>query len=486
MSFRLRIALAGALAVAIAVAAASAATYVVVRDQLRGDVDEALTERGSAVFGRIGVDPGSGDTILDMPREPFGRAPIYIQLVPESGEPILPRNGRRDARVPLIARDRAVAAGDSGLFFRDATVSGTHLRVLTIPAVAGRGPRRGGIADGGTARYAVQLARSLEEVDATLARLRGWLLVVALGGIGLAGGLGLLVARTALAPVRRLTRTAEGVAETGDLTQRIDHGGRDELGRLAETFNTMLASLEESVRSQRQLVADASHELRTPLTSLRTNIDVLARAESLPPLERAGLLRDVSDQLKEMSVLVAELVELARGDSAAADPDDVRLDLVAADAIARALRDRPGLTIVPRLEQSMITAVRDAVDRAVSNLIDNAAKWSPPDAPIEVAVAEGEVTVRDHGPGIAEADLPFVFDRFYRATSARSLPGSGLGLAIVKQVADAHGGSVRAEAAPGGGTLMRLSFPATPLDANGHPDRIAAEQAAATLPAQSS
>ncbi len=459
MSFRLRIALAGAVAVAVAIAAASAATYLVVRGQLRSDVDEALQDRAGAVFGRIGFDPASGDNVFDTPRQPLGQAPIYIQLVPETGDPILPRDGRADALIPVLPRDRTVATGDAESFYRDVTVSDTHLRVLTIPAVAGRRPgERNGGQEAGT-RYAVQLARSLDEVDGTLARLRHWLLAVALGGIGIAGGLGLLVARTALAPVRRLTKTAEGVTETGDLSRRIDPTGRDELGRLAETFNTMLASLEESARSQRQLVADASHELRTPLTSLRTNIDVLVRAHLLPTDEREGLLRDVSDQLKEMSLLVSELVELARGDRAAADPDDVRLDLVVADAIARTERNRSGVSIVASLEESMIWGVRESVDRAVSNLLDNAAKWSPPGDPIEVGVAGGEVTVRDRGPGIAEADLPFVFDRFYRATSARSLPGSGLGLAIVKQVADAHGGSVAAEAATGGGTLMRLQFP---------------------------
>ena len=307
--------------------------------------------------------------------------------------------------------------------------------------------------------YAVQVARSLEEVDGTLARIQRWLIALALVGIGLAAALGLLVARAVLAPVQRLTRAAEDVSQTGDLSQRIEVDGKDELSRLASTFNTMLGALEDSARSQRQLVSDASHELRTPLTSLRTNIEVLARDEALPAGEREQLLRDVTEQLTEMTALVAELVELARGDQAPVEPEDVRLDLVTADAIERTRRNRPGVSFEPDLQESMIRGVPSNIERAISNLLDNAAKWSPPDGQIEVTVHDGELTVRDHGPGIDSGDLPYVFDRFYRAPSARGMPGSGLGLAIVRQVAEAHGGTVTAEPAPGGGTLMRLTLP---------------------------
>ena len=308
--------------------------------------------------------------------------------------------------------------------------------------------------------YAVQVARSLEEVDSILGKIKRWLIALALVGIALAAGLGLLVARAVLAPVQRLTRTAEDVSETRDLSRRIDASGTDELSRLAATFNTMLAALEESARAQRQLVSDASHELRTPLTSLRTNIEVLARDEALPPHDREQLLRDVTEQLTEMTALIAELVELARGDQAPVEPEDVRLDLATADAIERTRRNRPGISFKPDLQESMVRGVPSTIERAISNLLDNAAKWSPPDGEIEVTVRDGELTVRDHGPGIDPDDLPFVFDRFYRAPSARGMPGSGLGLAIVRQVAEAHGGTVTAEAAEGGGTRMRLTLPA--------------------------
>jgi two-component system sensor histidine kinase MprB len=285
------------------------------------------------------------------------------------------------------------------------------------------------------------------------------LFLIAVVGIAVAAGLGLAVSGAALAPVRRLTQTTEEVTETKDLSRRIQASGRDELSRLADSFNTMLAALEESARAQRQLVSDASHELRTPLTSLRTNIEVLSRDGVLDPKERENLLRDVSEQLIEMSALVAELVELARGDEKAADPEDVRLDLVAAEAIDRTRRNRPGVTFRPQLEESLVRGVPSTIERAVSNLLDNAAKWSPPGGQIDVIVRNGEVAVRDRGPGIAEEDVPFVFDRFYRAPSARSMPGSGLGLAIVRQVAEAHGGTVCVETPADGGTRMRLTLP---------------------------
>ncbi|MGH3062025.1 MAG: sensor histidine kinase, partial [Gaiellaceae bacterium] len=216
---------------------------------------------------------------------------------------------------------------------------------------------------------------------------------------------------------------------------------------------------EESAHTQRRFVADASHELRTPLTSLRTNIEVLARADDMPRGERERLLADVVEQLAEMSELVAELVALDRAEVPANGPEDVRLDLVASEAIERLRRQRAGITFAPDLEESVVRGVPASIERAIGNLLDNAVKWSPPDGRVEVAVRDGEVIVRDHGPGIAESDLPYVFDRFYRAPSARGRPGSGLGLAIVRRVAEAHGGSVAAERATGGGTRVRLAFP---------------------------
>ena len=443
MSFRARLALVATAAVALAVVLASVVVYVVVRDQLRGTVDDALKDR-AAEISRFPLRAfQSGDQAF-LERGPgLGEAPGYIQVVTIDGDTIR----APEARVALPVSDDvlAVARGDSGSFFDDSRVSGVHVRVLTIPGNAG--PVQG---------FAVQIARPLTEVDASLGRIRLFLIIIAISGMAIAAVLGLVVARAALAPVRRLTTATERVTATGDLSERIEADGEDELSRLAASFNTMLAALEESTRAQRQLVADASHELRTPLTSLRTNIEVLASEKKLAPEERKRLLHDVVEQTGEMTSLIAELIELARVGRPPAAPKDVRLDLLAADAVDRAARDRPTVTFSPDLEESTVHGEAASIDRAIANLLDNAAKWSPPGGEVEVQVRDGELTVRDHGPGIEEEDLPYVFDRFYRATSARGMPGSGLGLAIVRQVAEAHGGTVTAERAEGGGTRISL------------------------------
>jgi two-component system, OmpR family, sensor histidine kinase MprB len=443
MTFRARLTLASAAAVAVAIVGASAATYAVVRSELRSQLDDTLQSRARDLPPRLDIirDP-NGEQFLGLRPERFGGVAVFTQLVRRDCGAITPPNS--SGQLPVSNRACAAARGEvDDAFFEDADVQDTHVRVLTLPLGQG---------------YAVQVARSLEEVDSVLTRVTRWLFAVALVGVALAAALGLLVARAVLAPVQRLTRTAEEVSETRDLSRRIAAEGSDELSRLAATFNTMLGALEESARAQRQLVSDASHELRTPLTSLRTNIEVLARDEALPPGEREQLLRDVTEQLTEMTALIAELVELARGDQAPADPEDVRLDLITAGAIERTRRNRPGINFRADLDESLIRGVPATVERAVSNLLDNAAKWSRPGGVVEVALHDGELTVRDHGPGIDKGDLPFVFDRFYRAPAARGMPGSGLGLAIVRQVAEAHGGTITAERAAGGGTLMRLNL----------------------------
>ncbi len=405
MSFRTRIALAGAAAVAVAVAAASAITYVVVRGELRSEIDESLRARAASTRLRIVEDPGSGRRFLDVPPPLLGGAGGYLQIVTSDGKAIRPIG--EAVALPISGRDRDAASGESDEeFFSDADVQGTHLRVLTLPLEQG---------------YALQIGRPLDEVDSALARIRNWLLIVAIVGMGIAAALGLLVARAVLAPVRRLTRTAEQVTETRDLSQRIEESGRDELARLASSFNTMLAALEGSARSQRQLVSDASHELRTPLTSLRTNIEVLARDETLPVGERESLLRDVTQQLEEMTVLVAELVELARGDRDPSEPEDVRLDLVTADAIARAERNHTGVTFRRRARGDVSCT---GCGRRSSGRSRTCSTTQPsgahPAARSRSPLRAGELTVRDHGPGIADEDLPLrVRPLLPRAVGAR-------------------------------------------------------------------
>jgi two-component system, OmpR family, sensor histidine kinase MprB len=441
LSFGARIALAAAVGVALAVVLASAVVYFVARGQLRAPVDEALERRATElVLNPIGRFPLSGGGFgLELKPE-FGEARGYIQVVTADGGRGVPP--LQNITLPVDDRVLAVAAGKEAAFWTDTDVRGEHLRVFTFSYGPGS---------------AVQIARPLTDADASLQRLGVILLLIAAAGIGVAAVLGLLISRAALGPVTRLTETAERVSVTGDLSERIDVvEGDDELSRLATSFNTMLAALEESTRAQRQLVADASHELRTPLTSLRTNIEVLAADRELPDGERSRLLTDVIEQLEEMTTLISELIELARAEQHAAEPEDLRLDLLTADAVERARRNQPGVGFSADLEESVVRGVPATLERAIGNLLDNAAKWSPPGATVEVEARDGYVAVRDHGPGIDEEDLPYVFDRFYRARSARGMPGSGLGLAIVRQVAEAHGGEVVAERATGGGTRMIL------------------------------
>jgi two-component system sensor histidine kinase MprB len=435
MSLRARLALVAASAVALAIVTASFVVYFIVKDQLRNPIDDSLRQSADHIQHS---PPEEAARLIFNLQSDLGGAPGYPQGITFAGRRVLPAGAR--VPLPIDDADRAVAQGRSRTFLRDAHVRGTHVRMITFPIAGG----------------AVQIVRPLTEVDHTLGRIENFLILIGGGGIAIAAAMGLAVSRAALIPVRRLTAATENVTETGDLSQRIEASGRDELTRLAASFNAMLGALEESTRAQRQLVADASHELRTPLTSLRTNIEVLASDRALPPGERERLLKDVVEQLSEMTNLISELIDLARGEQHMAEPEVVRLDLVAADAVERARRDRPAVAFVTDLQESVVHGVSSTIERAVANLLDNAAKWSPPGGNVEVGVRDGEVTVRDHGPGIDERDLPYVFDRFYRAPSARGLPGSGLGLAIVRQIAEAHGGCVVAERAEGGGTRVVL------------------------------
>ena len=455
MSFRRRLTLAGTAAVAVAILLASGIAFAVVRGELRGQVDDSLRETaekaspGVLFVRRVAPAPnGSGAQVFERnvvgPAPPLTGPSRYLQIVRATGPPIRPPV--KGARLPVSKEARRLAARGKGSAFSDVEVDGAHVRVYTRAVEPGA---------------AVQVARPVDEVDGTITRLAWILGGVGLAGVGLAGGLGMVVTRTATRPVRELSAAAEHVAHTRDLSRRIEAPGGDELGRLAASFNTMLGALQRSMSAQRRLVADASHELRTPLTSLRTNVEVLAGANGMPSEDRRRLLGDVVGQLEELTVLVGDLVDLARDGQLLDEPaETVRLDLLVRDAAERARRLHPGREIALDTEETLVEGAPGRIDRAVANLLDNAEKWSPPGAAIEVVVHDSEVLVRDHGPGMADDDLPRVFDRFYRAPAARGMPGSGLGLAIVRQVADAHGGAAVAENAGGGGALMRLRLPA--------------------------
>ena len=400
--------------------------------------------------------PAPGRPSLVLPPTELGGPTGYAQLFLSNGEII--HTPSKGLALAVTAATRAVAAGRRDAFFSDATVSNTSVRVLTERAGE----------DG-----VWQVALPLSDIDNTLTHLQLVLALVSLGGIALAAALGLLVSRAALVPVRRLTGAAERVARTQDLTHRIDAGEEDELGRLAGSFNTMLAALERSRLAQRQLVSDASHELRTPLTSVQTNLDALAMGERLPARERARVVAAARAQLRELTVLVGDLVDLSKTEVDQVEVEDVRLDLAVADAIERARLHGVGehsCTFVLDAEPCLVRAAPARLERAIANLLDNACKWNPPTLPtgparpagdpIEVRVCGGVLEVRDHGPGIAAEDLPRVFDRFYRSPLARGRPGSGLGLAIVRQMAEGHGGAVHAANDPDGGARLTLELPA--------------------------
>jgi two-component system sensor histidine kinase MprB len=438
--------LAGA-AVALAVAAASVGLYVTVRGALRGEVDRSLeTRRDALVVDEIAPQPedarpDSGSAIDDpLADEPFGGEEVYAQVVAADPSAAVPAPG--EVALPVGERERGVAAGREPAFFTDVDVDGEHLRVLTATIRPG---------------LAVQLARPLDEVDSTLGTVTLVLFGFTAGSLVLGALFGGLVARRLLGPLRRLGEATRRVRSTHDLGARVDAAGRDEVAGLAQDFNAMLEALEESDRAQRQLVADASHELRTPVTSLRTYLEFLRRESALPEHERGEVLDEAVDQVEELAALIADLVELQRGQQDVVR-EPLRLDLVVAEAVERARRRSPAVVLEDSLEPVTVHGSADLLLRAVNNLLDNAAKWSPAGGRVEISVAGAVVTVRDHGPGFEPADLPRVFDRFYRSLEARKLPGSGLGLAIVKQVAEAHGGRMSAANALGGGAVLTLDL----------------------------
>jgi two-component system, OmpR family, sensor histidine kinase MprB len=445
VTLRARLTLVAVGVVAVVVTLASLTTYFVMRHELQTQLDGSLRSTAHTVQteGRIGGGPGDyGGNLVEI-------VDVEGNIVANSQR--LNLNVTSDPQVLAVARSSDVRAG----FFRDSSAheypasggSPVPLRLREYVAPMGF-PSFG----------AVLVVKSLQATDRALDRLRVILIFVSLGGIALAAIAGALVSGAALAPVRRLTGAAERIAKTGEPSERVPEGGQDELARLGASFNTMLASLEESLETQRRFVADASHELRTPLTSLQTNIDVLRGDIALEPEQRRKLLDDLHRESQEMRSLIAGLLELAQGD-AQAEKHEFQLDEVVEDALERARVRFPQVSWEPDgLEPTAVDGYRDRMERAVWNLLENAGKWSGDGGSVEVSLAGGELRVRDHGPGFAEEDRPLVFERFYRSADARSMPGAGLGLAIVREVADAHGGTVVAENARDGGALVRLSL----------------------------
>jgi two-component system, OmpR family, sensor histidine kinase MprB len=447
VSLRTRLTLAGGGAVFLALAIASLVIYVAVRSKLHDQIDFSLIQSAGDAAAKWHSNSPIG----------FGKDTNGIyQVVPHVGA--VRNEGLSADGVPvpaidattaapnqsLVDHDQAVASGRARPYFRDIRFAGTAHRLYTM--------RLPSTNDG-----LVRTWRRLTETNATVARVRGLLVGLTLGGALAAALLGWLAANAVLRPVRALATAVREVSATRDLNRRIGVGGRDELASLAADFNAMLESLDESQHAQQQLIADASHELRTPLTAHRANVELLARPD-LPDERRRHVLGAAVRGIEELSALVADLIQAARGGRSVDAREPLALDKLVAAAVERARLRAPELHFESRLEPWELIGSRSRLERAVDNVLDNAIKWSPPRGTVEIRLEDGTLTVRDHGPGVTGVDLPHVFDRFYRADSARALPGSGLGLAIVKQTLDDHGGSVALVNADDGGTLVTLRF----------------------------
>jgi two-component system sensor histidine kinase MprB len=435
VTLRARLTLVAAGVVAVVVALACATTYFVMRHELESQLDGSLRDAAASV-------QANPDSSL---HEDFGGN--LVQIVDAEGHYV---NSTPGLTLPSDKQVLRVAGHRRHAFYRDIEANGQggvkyELRELVAPL--------------GFPLGAVLVVKNLQETNRALERLRLILILVSLGGIAVAAAAGALVSGATLAPVRRLTAAAERIAETGEPSERVPEGGRDELARLGASFNTMLASLEESLETQRRFVADASHELRTPLTSLQTNIDVLRSSVQLDPEQRRRLLDDLQRESQEMRALISGLLELARSDGVQPEKEPFQLDEVVEETLERARTRFPAVSWdADGLEPTVVDGYRDRMERAVWNLLENAGKWSGDGGSVEISLVGGELEVRDHGPGFADEDRPLVFDRFYRSDAARAMPGAGLGLAIVREVAEAHGGTVEAENAQGGGALLRLSL----------------------------
>ncbi|HWI70892.1 MAG TPA: HAMP domain-containing sensor histidine kinase, partial [Baekduia sp.] len=422
-----------ALIVGLILAVGSVICFVVMRTELRGQIDDQLRQQRRLIEQFVARTPVMPSEVPRFSTTSQDDAP-YAQLIDAAGTATRP--GTAGVALPVTAADLAVARGQRRELRTDRTVRGQHLRLMTF-SIPGR--------------RAVQLARPLKSVDNALASLRLVLALLIFGGLALAAVGSRLFARSVLSPIADLTDATEHIHETGDLGRRVNDDRTDEAGRLATSFNAMLSRVEDSqqaltdvMTSQRQLVADASHELRTPVASLRANIEILMAGGATNAADRRTLMADVVEQTEELSALVSDLIELARGDHPPGGQQELDIAEIAREATARAERHHPNLTHRSDIETWPMVGSPERLGRAINNLLDNAAKFSAPGATVELELRAGTLRIRDHGPGVSDNDLPHIFERFYRADDAGAFPGSGLGLAIVKQVVEAHGGAVSA------------------------------------------
>ena len=487
---RTRMIIAATLAVSVGIGACVVFGYIAVRSELLTGLDEQLARQanslapvahflakppkpptttgesgtGTTTTKNKGNSSNGGQTALERYWSTyghrFGDAVGIAQFVSSNGKPVsaqAPGSDTTDqaSTIPVVPSDELIAAGLSDDAYRTIELNGTAVRVYTMHVI--------------DTDEAVQVALPLSSVDGELAALDLKLGLGGAAGILLAAALGWWVTRTALRPVAQLTEAAERIAaEPRELAHRIDLGNRaakDELGRLAVSFNAMLAAVQDATKKQRQLVADASHELRTPLTSLRMNAEVLDKFDRLDDIDRKRVIDSLLSGIDELTGLVADTMELARGEEPEAVAHEVRWDELTRRVVERARGHWPQVEFQLDLEPCVVNGVTDRLERAVGNLVNNAAKFSGGAGLVELRLtAHGRLTVRDHGPGIPEEDLLQVFNRFYRSAEMRDRPGSGLGLAIVAQVAESHSGAVTASnAQPGPGALFTLEIPPSGL-----------------------
>ncbi|MBI30977.1 MAG: two-component sensor histidine kinase [Actinobacteria bacterium] len=439
MSFRARVAVLIATVVAVVVAVVAGTFLYMARARSLNTLDDTLRDRAASVV-QLGDKLGRPQ---EFDRRLFGRyAPddVLLQVFDTRGR-IWASNVEP---LPISRDDLAVARGNYRSQIDTAEVGGYRMRILTAPL---KMPGR-----------AVMIARPMDDVDELLAGL--WRISIQIFVIGVAGAgiSGFVIAGRVVRPVKRLTEAANDVAVTQDVDQPIEVQRDDEFGQLAASFNQMLSALSASREQQHRLVTDASHELRTPITSLRTNLEHIQRSPLIPENERQEILDDVLFELDELTGLVTELVELATDRHQMDEPSRVELDDLV-DAVVQRHQRRTSSPIEYTAEPCQVLAVPALLERAISNMLDNALKWSPPAAPIQVQVIDGSVTVRDHGPGIPPDEREQVFERFYRAEDAKSSPGSGLGLSIVRHVAESFGGDARILNETGQGTAVKLWLP---------------------------
>jgi len=438
-----RVAYLTTIAVALAVAVTSVAGYLTLRYSLYRALDAELTSTATSLSELVAQNVRG---IGGLTETALRAGNVTAAAVRADGTPFYVP-GEPDPLV-LGPEETAVARGQAPNSARSGVATdGTEYRIVAVPVR--------------NLDFALVLGRPLQVTNNILSAL--WLVLIVFGvaGVILAGLAGAAVARSALRPVRELSAAVEHVRATRELAP-IEVTGDDEVSRLAEEFNRLLTSLASSRERQRQLIADAGHELRTPLTSLRTNIDLLAadaRSGMLKPADRVEILSDVSAQLTEFTALIGDLVQLARDEVVEAEPEPIDFRDVVNSALQRVRRRGYGLRFDVELNPLYVIGEADTLERAVTNLLDNAVKWSPPGGTVRVQLEGDRLRVADQGPGIAEADLPYIFDRFYRADTARNTPGTGLGLSIVAQAVSRHGGWVRAGRSAQGGAEFTIRLP---------------------------